>query len=154
MNIVLQRDVAALGALIRATAHAAATAGGSGDATTVTGVTIDRFNAGGGLANAGVFGIAYEATLASGATLSLGYAVQHSADGSNWADYETATYAVVATGPSGGGAVSGMFEIAENLSSARRFIRLNFNPNLSAANTDTANARGIGFLAGFDRLPA
>lgn len=154
MNIVLQKNVAALGALIRATVAASATAGGSGDATTVTGVTIDRFNSTGGLAQSAEFGVPYEATLASGATLSIGYAVQDSADGSTWADYQTATYAVVATGPSGGGAVAGLLSIPCDLSSARRYTRLNFIPNLSAANTDTANARGVGFLAGFDRLPA
>lgn len=154
MNIVLQKNVAALGALIRATAAAAVTAGGSGDATTVTGVTIDRFNSTGGLAQVAEFGVPYEATLASGATLSVGYAIQDSADGSTWADYQTATYAVVATGPSGGGAVGGLLSIPVDLSSARRYTRLNFIPNLSAANTDTANARGVGFLAGFDRLPA
>lgn len=155
MNIVLQRDVASVGALLRATAHAALVAAGSGDATSVTGATIDRYSASGGIANVANFAVPYEATLASGATLSIGYAVQDSADGSTWADIQTATYAVVATGPSGGGAVAGTFDIGSvNLSSARRYTRLNFNPNLSAGATDTANARGVGFIAGFDRLPA
>lgn len=152
-DIVLQRDVAALGQLLRLTAAAAATAGGTGDATTVTGLTIDRFTNGSlmGVANVGV---PYEAALASGATLSIGYAVQDSADGTNFADYQTATYAVVATGPSGGGAVGGVFDLGSvNLSSARRYWRLNFRPDLSASGTDTAAMRGVGFGAGFDRLP-
>lgn len=154
MNIVLQKNVAALGALIRATVAASAVAAGTGDATSVTGLTIDRFNSAGGLAQSAEFGVAYEATLASGATLSIGYAIQDSADGSTWADYQTATYAVVATGPSGGGAVGGLLSITADLSSAKRYTRLNFRPDLSAGGTDTAVARGIGFLAGFDRLPA
>lgn len=154
-DIVLQKDVAGLGSILRLSAHGAATAGGAGDATTVTGVTVDRFSIGNGsmpiVANVGV---AYEATLASGATLSIGYAVQDSVDGSTWADYQTATYAVVATGPNGGGAKTGVFDLGSvNLSSARRYVRLNYMPDLSAANTDTANTRAIGFVAGFDRLP-
>lgn len=156
MNIVLQKDVAALGVILALSAASAATAAGTGDATTVTGRTVDRFSLGGGsMPNVANMGVAYEATLASGATLKFGYAVQDSADGSTWADYQTATYsAAVATGPNGGGAVSGTFDIGSvNLSSARRYVRLNYNPDLSAGGTDTAVARAIGFFAGFDRLP-
>jgi len=154
-DIVLQRDVASLGTPLRLSAAGSQTAGGAGDATTVTGVTVDRFSIGNGsmplVAN---MAVAYEATLASGATLSIGYAVQDSADGSTWADYQTATYAVVATGPSGGGAKNGVFDLGSvNLSSARRYVRLNYNPDLSASGTDTAASRGFGFAAGYDRLP-
>lgn len=155
MNIVLQKDVAGIGALLRLSLPSTAVAAGSGDATSVTGITVDRFSLGGGsLPLVANMGVAYEATLASGATLKFGYAVQDSADGSTWADYQTATYATVATGPSGGGAVAGVFDIGSvSLSSARRYIRLNYNPDLSAGGTDTAVARAIGFAAGFDRLP-
>lgn len=155
MNIVLQKDVAGIGALLRLSLPSTATAGGAGDATSVTGVTVDRFSLGGGsLPLVANLGVAYEATLASGATLKFGYAVQDSADNSTWTDYQTATYATVATGPNGGGAVAGVFDIGSvSLSTARRYIRLNYNPDLSAANTDTAVARAIGFAAGFDRLP-
>jgi len=154
-DIVLQRDVASLGAILRLSAAASATAGGTGDATTVTGVTVDRFSIGNGsMPLSANMGVAYEAVLASGATLSIGYAVQDSADGTTFADYQTATYAVVATGPSGGGTKTGVFDIGSvNLSSARRYVRLNYIPDLSAANTDTANSRAIGFAAGYDRLP-
>lgn len=156
MNIVLQKDVAALGQLVRLSAPSAATAGGTGDATTVTGLTIDRFALGGGsMAQDAAVGVIYEATLASGATIRFGYAIQDSADGSTWADYQTATYsAAVATGPNGGGAVGGVFDIGSvNLTSARRYVRLNYNPDLSAGGTDTAVARAVGFFAGYDRLP-
>lgn len=152
-TIVLQRDVAALGLLLRLSTGASATAGGTGDATSVTGLTIDRFANGSpmGVMDAGV---AYEATLASGATLSIGSAVQDSADGTNWSDYQTAAAVVAATGPSGGGAVGGMFDLGSiNLSSARRYVRVNIKPDLSATGTDTASLRSVGFGAGFDRLP-
>lgn len=154
-DIVLQRDIASLGALLRLSAASAATAAGTGDATTVTGVTVDRLGFGNGsMPNVINPGVCYEATLASGATLSIGYAIQDSADGSTWADYQTATYAVVATGPSGGGARSGVFDLGSvNLSSARRYVRTNYIPDLSATGTDTAVFRAVGFAAGFDRLP-
>jgi len=154
-DIVLQRDVASLGALLRLGNGSSATAGGTGDATSVTGATIDRFSIGNGsMPNVANVGVIYDAVLASGATLSIGYAVQDSGDGATWADYQTATYAVVATGPSGGGTKTGVFDIGSvNLSSARRYVRLNYMPDLSAANTDTASFRAIGFAAGYDRLP-
>jgi hypothetical protein len=153
-DIVLQRDVGSLGSLLRLSVAASALAAGTGDATSTTGLTIDRmaFSSGampGDLAAA----VVYEATLGSGKTLSIGYAAQDSADGTNWSDYATATYAVVATGPSGGGAVGGQLEVGVNLSSARRYVRFDFNPDLSATGTDTAVARAVGFFAGFDRLP-
>lgn len=153
-DIVLQRDVGSLGSLLRLSAASSAVAAGSGDSTTTTGATIDRFGFSSGampmtLASA----IVYDATLASGKTLSFGYAVQDSADGTNWSDYATATYAVVATGPSGGGAVAGQLEVGVSLTSARRYVRENFATDLSATGTDTAVARAVGFFAGFDRLP-
>lgn len=153
-DIVLQRDVGSLGALRRLSAASAATAAGAGDASTTTGATIDRFGfSSGGIPNSLAAGIPFDATLASGQTLSFGYDVQDSADGANWSDFQTATYAVAATGPSGGGAVSGTFEFGVNLGSARRYVRLNYATDLSATGTDTAVARAVGFFAGFDRLP-
>jgi hypothetical protein len=130
-------------------------AGGAGDNATVTGATIDRLGFGNG-SLAGVLnaGVAYDAVLASAATLSISYVVQDSDDGVTFASYRTGAASVVATGPAGGGAVNGVFDIGSiNLSSARRYIRLNYTPDLSAANTDTAALRAIGFAAGFDRLP-
>lgn len=154
-DLVLQRDVAALGSLLRLSAASSAVAGGAGDNATVTGVTIDRLGFGNG-SLAGVLnaGVAYDAVLAAAATLSISYVVQDSDDGVTFASYRTGAASVVATGPAGGGAVNGVFDIGSiNLSSARRYIRLNYTPDLSAANTDTAALRAIGFAAGFDRLP-
>jgi len=153
-DIVLQRDVASLGSLKRLSAAASATAASTGDSTTTTGVTIDRAAfAGGSLPNALALSVLYEATLATSKTLSIGYAVQDSADGSNWSDYQTATYAAVATGATAASVVVGEFEVGVNLSSARRYVRANFALDLSATQTDTAAARAAGFFAGFDRLP-
>jgi hypothetical protein len=151
---VLQKDGAQLGAFKRLSAAASAVAAGAGDATTVTGATIDRFALGGGsLAGSLAAGVVFDTTLATGKTLSIGYAVQDSADGANWADYQTATYAVVATGSTGASVIAGEAEFDIGLGSARRFVRFNHNPDLSATQTDTALTRAAGFFAGFDRLP-
>jgi hypothetical protein len=154
MDIVLTRDVEALGTLKRLSAPASATAGGSGDSATTTGVTIDRGGWSAGLPMSVDAIIAYEAGLQSGKTLSFGYSIQDSPDGSNFSDYQTATYAVAATGASGGSSPAGEFKISASLTSARRYVRLNFATDLNATGTDTAAARAVGFFAGFSRNPA
>jgi len=154
-DMTLTRNVGSLGDLLRLSDHATSTAAGSGDATTVTGNTIDREGfAGGSLPNSALMGVLFEATLASGKTLSIGYAVQDSADGTTWNDYQTATYAVAATGVSGGGVAKGQFNVAVDLRAARRYTRFNYNPDLNAAGTDTSYSDAAGFFAGFDRLAA
>jgi hypothetical protein len=153
-DIVLQRDVSSLGALKRLSAAASATAAGTGDSTTTTGVTIDRFAfPNGAFPNAAAISVIWDATLATSKTLSVGYAIQDSADNSNWSDYQTATYATVATGSTAASVAAGEFEIGVNLTSARRYVRANFALDLSATQTDTAVARAVGFFGGFDRLP-
>jgi hypothetical protein len=155
MNIVLQRDVGSLGALKRLSAAASAVAAGAGDSTTVTGVTIDRMGfPNGSMPNSLALAFPWEAVLATAKTLSIGYAVQDSADNSNWSDYQTATYAVMATGSTAASAAAGQLEVSVNLTSARRYVRANHALDLSATQTDTAASRAVGFFAGFDRLPA
>lgn len=156
MTIVLQKDVKSLLRPRAACVNTAVTAGGAGDNTAITGVAIDRLATAGLPLNAQIV-IYWTATLAQAATLTVKTVkVQDSADGSTWADF--ATYAdpgVVSTGPTGGGTLTDVLEIAgSDLSSARRYVRLVFTPDLSAANTDTARIGAILNLAGFDRLPA
>lgn len=153
-DIVLQHDVGSLGSLLRLSAESTAVAAGSGDSTTTTGATIDRFGFGSGSPPDTVeAAVAFDATLATGKTLSFGYAFQDSPDGSNWSDYQTATYAAVATGATAASVAAGQFQIGANLGSARRYVRFNYATDLSATQTDTAVARAVGFFAGFDRLP-
>jgi len=152
-DIVLQHDVGSLGALRRLSAAAAATAGGSGDATTTTGVTIDRvggFSAG-SMPDSMVLGVVWDAVLATSKTLTVGYAIQDSADGSTWADYQTGS-TVVATGSTAASASSGQVEVSVDLGSAKQYVRANTAPDLSATQTDTCVTRSVGFFAGFDRL--
>lgn len=151
---VTQHNIGAIVDAVYASAAAAATAAGSGDAATTTGKTIDRQALGSSMPRSALFSTLFDATLASGATLSLAYAVQDSPDGTNWSDYQTGASAVVATGPSGGGAKAGQSNVQCDLNSARRYVRFNSFQDLSAAGTDTSVTRSVAVLAGFDRLAA
>ena len=153
-DIVIQKNIGAMVDIVRASAAASAVAAGTGDATTTTGSTIDRMGYGGSMPRSALFSVIYDATLASGKTLSMGYAVQNSPDNSTWTDYQTATYAVVATGATGGSVAAGEFNIQVDLNNASRYIRINSNPDLNASGTDTAVTRAVAALGGFDRLPA
>lgn len=155
-DIVTQHSMAELLTAKIASAFAAATAGGTGDNTAVTGLAIDRF-ATGALAGNVEFILAYQATLAAAATLSLKtIKIEQGDDGTNWdaTAYQTFTDAVVATGKTGGSTERGALKLKVDLGSAKRFVRIDFTPDLSAANTDTASVVAVANLAGFDRLPA
>lgn len=148
-------NIGGLGDLKRLSDHGTSTAAGTGDATSITGITIDRLGFGSGAPpQSALFGVLYEATLASGATLSIGYSVQDSADGTNFSDFQTATYAVASTGASGGSTNKGSFNVQVDLTNARRYVRFNYNPDLSATGTDTSYSDGVGFFAGSPTLPA
>jgi len=140
-------------AVRRSAANTAVTAGGGGDNTAVTGVIIDRAEL--GYPQSAVLAIPFTATLAAAATLSLAYTVQegNAANLSDAATLATATAAVVATGPVGGGTVTGTFEVNLSLAGAGRYVRANFTPDLSAANTDTAGLSAVLVFGGSNRLP-
>lgn len=147
------RNIGALIAVLRASANAAATAGGTGDATAVTGGIIDLMENGHPLS--GVLAIPYTATLAAGETLSIAYEVEsgNADDLGDATALVSGVSAVVATGPAGGGTVAGTFEVDLLLAGAGRYVRANFTPNLSASGTDTSALSSVMVLGGFDRLP-
>lgn len=153
MSLMGSRDVNSEITVRRAAANAAATAGGGGDNTAVTGVIIDR--AALGWAESVVVAIPFTATLAATQTLSVAWTLQHGEDSglSDVATLASAGAAVVATGPGGGGTVTGVVEAGVSLRGARRYVRLNFTPDLSAANTDTAALSAVLVFAGANRLP-
>jgi hypothetical protein len=155
------------------------TSGGASDNATFTGLAVDRMaSPTGSLAMTLDADIFFDATLSSGSTLSIAFDLQDSADGVNFSDYATEASAVVATGPSGGGAVQGIARltianadnpnIANNgfnlpgniaapsvsLQSARRYIRLLFTPHLSKGSVDTAVCAAFGVFAGYSTLEA
>lgn len=176
-DIVLQKNIGALIDVKPVLPYLSWTAGGASDSVTWTGAAIDRggFGVGaGGLAatpnplsmDVDVY---YSATLGSGATLAFNFDLQSSPDNTTWTDYATVAAATIATGPSGGGTVSGIQRLvlaaAQNpnapsgmagvdLNNAQRYLRLLVLPHLSRTGTDTAVIIGVGVFGGFDRLPA
>jgi hypothetical protein len=140
-------------AVRRATGPSSLIAGGAGDAAAVTGVIIDR--AALGWPESCVVAIPFTATLAAAATLTVASVLQHG-DNSGLSDAETlatVSSGVVATGPGGGGTVVGTIEVNVPLRGAKRYLRLNYTPDLSAANTDVAALGGVVAFAGANRLP-
>ena len=153
MGMADVRDLHSVATVRRAAANTAVTAGGAGDNTLVTGVIIDR--AALGWPKSLVAAIPFTTTLAQAATLSIGYTLQHgdAANLSDAATFATANLAVVATGGVGGSTETGTFEVGVNIEGARRYVRLNFTPDLSAGGTDTAALSAVLVFAGADRLP-
>jgi hypothetical protein len=153
-DMVLQKNLAQLITPRLASAFTNVTAGGSGNNVAVTGLTLQRSLIKSPL-NAGI-ALFFSAALGAANTLSLGTVkIQDSADGSSFADFLTFTNpGVVATGPTGGGTVTGQLLLSADLEGARDYIHLLFTPSLSAANTDTATLVAALLFAGFDRLPA
>ena len=139
--------------VVRAVANTSLTAGGGGDNSAVTGVIIDRAVI--GWPQSAVVALPFTATLAATATLSLTPTVQ-SGNASNLSDAASLAApgaTVVATGPAGGGTVTGCHEINVSLAGAGRYVRVNVTPDLSAANTDTAAISGVVVFGGANRLP-
>ncbi|WP_407496836.1 hypothetical protein [Pseudooceanicola sp. MF1-13] len=149
----LMKNIGALVAVMRAAANTAVTAGGAGDATLVTGAILDRQAK--AMPLSGVLAIPYAATLAQGETLSIAYVVEsgNADDLADAVDLVSATAAVVATGPTGGGTVTGVFEVDLNLSPAGRYVRAKFTPDLSAADTDTAALSAVMVVGGTNEVP-
>lgn len=147
------RDIGSLVKVDRAAANTAATAGGAGDNTLVTGVIIDR--AAIGWPESAVVAIPFTATLAAAATLTITPVVQegNAANLSDAANLAAPGAQVVATGPVGGGTVTGTYELNVSLRGAGRYVRVNFTPDLSAANTDTAALSAVLVTGGAIRLP-
>lgn len=135
MNVATHRDI---GSLITAAAcqAASATAGGAGDATEVDGQWIDRKDH---LSCKLV--IVFDATLAQDETLSVAANLQDANDdqGTGVGDFgDAVANAVVATGGAGGSTELGVVTADFDLSAAKQYVRAQFTPDLSAANTDTA----------------
>lgn len=158
MSRSLLKDLAAeVGALYGA-ANTAVTAGGAGDATEVTGVTIDQDTAQATPAlkakdfNALTFVVGFTTTLANTQSLTVTAKIEDSADGSTWATYvDSKTIASVTA--TANATYTGTGKINADLTGARRYVRVKFTPNLSAANTDTAALSCVALLGGATYLP-
>ena len=163
MNIATQKNMAAFIDEKAFGAPITLTAGGAGDNTNVVGSTIDRegFSTG-SLPLSMDFLVYFSATLTATKTLSLTLELDSSPDGAAWTSFATQAATVVATGPTGGGTVTGIarLTVAGNpgpgvsLASAGRFLRSQVTPDLSNTATDTATCIVIGVFGGFDSQPA
>lgn len=173
--LIVGKDLASLIVPAVASAVTSVTAGGSGDNTAITGATIDRmsltpYGAASPLTNVvptgAVFLVYYEAVLAAAATITLKAAkIEDSADGSNWATIFDQTGSagaipeawplagVVDTGGAGGSTQRGVVAFGTGIKKARRYVRFDVTPDLSAANTDTAKIAIVAVLSGIDELP-
>jgi len=174
--LLMAKNLASMIIAVEASAHAAATAGGTGDNAEVVGLTIDRENllpygTAAAVTNAApigaVFLVNYEAALGAGNTLTIGKGlVEDSADGVNWATIydQTGTAApippawpvagVVDTGGAGGTTQRGVIAFGTDIQKARRYVRFDFTPDLSAATTDTLKVDVVAVLSGLGEVPA
>lgn len=150
----LLRNIGALITVMRASANVAATAGGAGDNTEVIGAILDRAEI--GMPQSCVFAVPFSATLGDGETLSIACTLEsgNESDLSDAVDLHVVASAVVATGPAGGGTVTGTYEVMAPIMGAGRYLRAKFTPDLSAGATDTAALSSVVVFGGADRLPA
>ena len=151
MDINLTRNVAGLLTVKSGSSTTTATAGGTGDNTTKNGIAIDRQAIQSPLS--AVAAVMADATLASGANLKVTFTISHSDDNSSFTTYQTTAALTTLTATGGASTMSGHASLAVNLSGAKRYVRLDHVPDLSAAGTDTAVTRAVWVFGGEDRLP-
>lgn len=132
---------------------AALLAAGAGDNSAVTGLVIDRLAL--GMPTSAELCLPFTATLAAAATLSLAVTIQHgdNAGLSDAGTFDSIANGVIATGPGGGGTVAGEIIRAINFKGAKRYVRVNFTPDLSAGGTDIARVGAVLAFGGGNRLP-
>lgn len=152
MDINLTRNLAGLVTVRAGSTSNALTAAGTGDNTTKTGISIDRQAL--NLPLTAVAAVMADATLTSGANLKVTFTVSHSDDNSSFTDYQTTGAQTTLTAVGGASTKSGQIRLAVNLSTAKRYVRLDHVPDLSAAGTDTALTRAVWVFGGEDRNAA
>lgn len=141
----------------RACDHGAITAGGAGDNTLITGQIIDTMALGSGSASKALsarLSILWKAILGASATLTLkSITIEHGA-ASNLSD--AATFQSVAVDPvvaTGAGTFRGEQNVDIDLAGCKQYVRLKVTPDLSAANTDTAEISAAFVFGGLDIVP-
>lgn len=147
-----QKDAGAWYKPVHARAEVDVTAGGSGDATEAAGVWIDRK----GFDSLDVI-LSFTATLGDDETITFAANLQDANDdqGDGAGDYGAAYAATLAaTGDSGGSTETGVVQLGFDLTMAKRYVRIQFTPDMSAANTDTSKVTPLYVLSGAKDTPA
>ncbi|HTV07798.1 MAG TPA: hypothetical protein VMD97_01980 [Candidatus Aquilonibacter sp.] len=154
-NFAMTHNIDAFIGAAAASDDVSLTAGGAGDNTEVNGLAIDRAALSYPLSAS--FIAHYKAVLGAGNTISLSAVVQTADDSGFTENVNTlATFAkaVVDTGAAGGSTQRGVVRFPVDFAGAQEFVRIQFTPDLSAANTDTADVSVVAVLGGQDYLPA
>ncbi len=149
----LGKDVKSVLHSVFALQSTSVTAGGTGDNTEVNGVAIDLAQIPGS-PNSVVFELPIRAVLGAANTGKVTANLQDSANGSDWTDITTPAEILSLTGQSGGSTETGVARLGFDLTKARRYIRIQATPDLSAANTDTAVlGGGVATFGGLHEVP-
>ena len=132
------------------------TAGGTGDATEVNGVTVDRNALTQGRGQSAVLAILIKGTVASGKIATVTANFQDSANDSDWTDYGTALGSTVLLNAAGAAltASSAVTKLSVSLASARRYIRAQVMCDMDATGTDTALISSVIIIGGQSQLPS
>jgi hypothetical protein len=143
----------------RAIAVTDVTAAGTGDATEIVGVTIDRM-ASGGLLMAALLFVQVRCNLTASKTCSLVGTLEHSPDDSAWA---SAPAALQPSGVAGGAILTALAATGDQHGTGKldiplrgldRYIRIKMTPDLSAGSTDTARISATFIMGGAQVPPA
>lgn len=136
----------------RAAAGGRLVAGGTGDNTEIVGPAINLAALAARPASV-VFEVFGRGVLAATATLAIAAELEYSADGStNWTDLVASSTVLTLTGGSGGTTELGVGRIGADLIQENvNFIRIKMTPNLSAANTDTAEVSAVAVFSGLSK---
>lgn len=149
MDMNLTRNVASVVTVRAGSTSNALTAAGTGDNTAKNGISMDRQAL--NLPLSAVAVVCADATLASGANLKVTFTISHSDDNSSFTDYQTTGAQTTLTAVGGASTKTGQIRLAVNLSGAKRYVRFDHVPDLSAAGTDTALTRAVWVFCGEDR---
>ena len=134
------------------------------DGIEINGKIIDRRVDGASVSNVFLSGkviIAYDGALTTGKTLTVASNVQHSDTTASTAfadladrDGSTGVSVVETNSTGGNGTPSGVLEFDLRLDSAKRYLRIQVTPTLSATATDTVDMGGVTVLGMGDFIPA
>jgi hypothetical protein len=147
------RDIGSYILAKNAMAALASTAAGSGDASEVNGIAIDRLALGSTYQSAKLV-VAVSSTLTSGKTVSVAANFQDSPNNSDWTDYGTALASTVVSTATSSTAFYGEASLDVNLNGADRYVRVQVTSDLSYTGTDTAITTGVIVFGGAEELPA